>query len=111
MSYPKEFKQVIIQKALIPGAPSLMKVAQKNGIHYDTLRRWVSSYGKIISMDDNKANPMKWSPEQKLNTLIKASSMKENELGEFLRKNGLHSSTLEEWKEAFLSIFIESSLK
>lgn len=93
---------MIVQKALTPGSPGVMKVAEKNGVHYDTLRRWLKSYGNPIYMDDTKARPENWSPEQKLNTIIKTASMKENELGEFLRRNGLHSSTLEEWKQAFL---------
>jgi transposase-like protein len=44
-----------------------------------------------------------WTPEAKLEAIIKSTTMSENELGEYLRANGLHSSELEQWKQEFYS--------
>jgi CII-binding regulator of phage lambda lysogenization HflD len=38
-----------------------------------------------------------------LEAIVKTASMDENELGEYLRKNGLHSSDLEQWRKDFYS--------
>jgi len=40
-----------------------------------------------------------WTPEKKLDAVIKTASMTEQELGKFLRSNGLHSSDLDSFKE------------
>jgi transposase-like protein len=42
-----------------------------------------------------------WTPEKKLQVIAQTLNMNENELGEFLRANGLHSTDLEEWKQNF----------
>jgi transposase len=44
-----------------------------------------------------------WSPEAKLKAIAETLSMTENQLGEYLRANGLHSSDLEQWKQEFYS--------
>ena len=43
-------------------------------------------------------------PEKKLDVVIKAASMSEQELGEFLRSNGLHSSDLETMRKECLPV-------
>ena len=48
-------------------------------------------------------NQKKWTAEKKLQVIIETISLNENELGEYLRKNGLHSSDLKEWKRDCLS--------
>ena len=45
-----------------------------------------------------------WSPEAKLEAISKTAAMSENELGEFLRANGLHSTEIEEWKQDIYSL-------
>ena len=44
-----------------------------------------------------------WSPEEKLEAIIKTFSMSENERGEFLRTSGLHSTDIEQWKQDIYS--------
>jgi len=74
-----------------------MQISKELGIHHVTIRNWKKIYANISSMTDSKD----WTPEKRLEVIIKTSSMNENELGEFLRANGLHSSELEEWKQNF----------
>jgi hypothetical protein len=40
------------------------------------------------------------SPEDRFRILLEASRLSEAELGEFLRREGLHQTTLDEWREA-----------
>lgn len=47
--------------------------------------------------------PADWSPEEKFNLVIEASSVPETELGAFLRRKGVHEAQLAEWREMMLS--------
>jgi transposase-like protein len=100
--YSEDFKQMIIQKVMMPGSPGIIQISEKNGVHHDSVRRWIRSCGNESTM--KKPNKLR-SPEQKLQAIIETSSMTENELGEYLRKNGLHSADLNEWKVECLSGF------
>lgn len=76
-----------------------METAEKNGIHHTSIRNWIKSYASTSGM--KKSND--WTPEKKLEVIIKTAAMTENQRGEFLRSNGLHSSELEQWKQDFYS--------
>jgi len=58
-------------------------------------------------MDKSRNNEHKtlkqWSLEEKLDVVIKTASMNEEELGEFLRSNGLYRSDLEAFKKDLVS--------
>ena len=97
--FSEEFKSSIIQKSLLPGGPTLVELARKHDLTLSTVYGWKAKYAKSASMSKSK----KWTPEQKLEAIIQTASMNENELGEFLRKNGLHSSDLEKWRNDFYS--------
>jgi transposase len=43
-------------------------------------------------------SPRSWSAEEKYRVVIDAAAVPEAELGEFLRKKGLHAAHLEEWR-------------
>ncbi len=96
---PKEFKESLILKSLQPSGPSLVQLAEEHQIPITTLYSWKKKYANQVSMSKSK----KWSPENKLEIIKKTSSMSEAEAGEFLRKNGLRSSDLEQWEKDFYS--------
>lgn len=95
--FSEEFKASIIQKSLLPGGPSLVELARKHDLTVSTVYGWKAKYAMHSGM--SKSN--KWTPDKKLEAIIKTASMNENELGEYLRANGLHSSDLEQWKSDF----------
>ena len=45
-----------------------------------------------------KSSPKKWSTEKKMDAVIKLKTLNDQEFGEFLRSNGLHSSLVKEWE-------------
>jgi transposase len=98
-SYSQEFKQSIVQKATSPGGQSIMELSRKTGVHNTSIRYWIRTYANTSTMKKSKV----WTPEAKFEALMKTAGMSENELGEFLRSNGLHSTELAEWKQEFLS--------
>lgn len=42
--------------------------------------------------------PEDWKPEERLRAVIEAAGLADAELGEFLRRSGLHEATLAEWR-------------
>jgi len=47
--------------------------------------------------------PARWPPSERLRIVIESASLSEEELGEFLRREGLHAATLEQWRADALS--------
>lgn len=97
--HSSEFKESIVQKITMPGGPTIMQLSEKTGIHHTSIRNWIKIYANQSSMKKSK----EWTPEEKLEVIIKAASMSENELGEFLRGIGLHSIDIEQWKQDIYS--------
>lgn len=97
--HSKEFKESIVQKIMMPGGPTIMQIAEKNGLNHSSIRNWIKIYANQSSMKKSK----EWSPERKLIAVAQSLTMTENEIGEFLRSNGLHTNELEEWKQLFYS--------
>ena len=47
--------------------------------------------------------PQDWPPEEKLQAVIEAATVAEEDLGAFLRRQGLHDAQLKEWRQLVLS--------
>jgi transposase len=98
-SYSQEFKQSVVQKVTSPGGPSITEMSKSLGVHYTSIRSWVQTYANTPSMKKSK----EWTPEARLEAIIKTATMSENEFGEYLRANGLHSNQIEEWRQDIYS--------
>lgn len=76
-----------------------MMMSEKLGVHHTSIRNWMKIHGNTPDMK----KPKEWTPEDKLEAIIKTATMTENELGAYLRANGLHSEEIEQWKQDFYS--------
>lgn len=47
--------------------------------------------------------PQDWTAEEKLQALIEAAAVPEEQLGQFLRRQGLHQAQLQDWRQQVLS--------
>ncbi len=47
--------------------------------------------------------PQDWTAEEKLSVVIEAAALKDEELGEFLRRRAIHEAQLKEWRQMVLS--------
>lgn len=101
-NYSNEFKDAIRLKMLNRGSKSKTEICEESGVNLGTAIKWLQPRGTSSQMKKNKNN-RKWTPEQKLKTLMETGSLSESELGAYLRKVGLFSPQLEEWKNEFLS--------
>jgi len=100
--YSNEFKSKMVTKLLSPGGPSFTVLSEETGVHHTSLRHWVKAYANGKGMTKKSKTTSRLTPEEKFQILLETASLKDNQLGDYLRKKGLHSAQLEEWKqEAF----------
>jgi len=102
VNYTESFKKNAIKKLLSSNSEGLTSIANKLGVPVSTLYGWKAKYANMPSMTKSTKNK-NYSPEEKLNILIKTSSMIEEDLGAYLRTEGLKSSDLNVFKEDLLS--------
>lgn len=75
-----------------------------------TLSRWLREASTLKSMGDRdndsqtqgSRQPRQWTAEEKLRVVLAAAQLSESQLGEFLRREGLHSAQVEEWRQVAL---------
>ncbi len=105
-TYNENFKKSCVEKLLRPDSAGLNATASKCNIPSSTLYTWKMKYASHTPMTKNKKIKTldDWTPEQKLDAAMKTYSMTDEELGQYLRSNGLHSSDLETIKKDFLSV-------
>ena len=81
----------------------MAEICDEEGVKYSTADNWVRKRKRDMSIDMKKPkSSAKYSAEQKLKILIDTGSLSEAELGAYLRKEGLFSAQLDEWKKEFL---------
>jgi len=102
--YPKERKDAIINKMLPPQSMTVPALAQLENIPLGTLYTWRTQHlnhpcKETIPMAPS--NPPQ-SASQKLAVIIETSSLNEQDLGEYCRKNGLFTSDIDNWKADFI---------
>ena len=99
--YSKAFKTSAIQKLLSPNSKGAHQLAAELGVGVSTLYAWRKESAIINTTMENKnlSTGKNWTPEEKLEAVIKTASMSEHELGEFLRSRGLYAADLKQWKK------------
>lgn len=103
--YTQGFKARMVKRMAGAEAISASALSREVGVSQSTLSRWLRSAGTVMPMggSQNKQGgaakrPRDWPPEKKLRAVVEASGLAEGELGEYLRKKGLHTAELEEWR-------------
>ncbi len=114
MVHSEKFKARMVAKMVGPHAISANALSQQVGIGQPTLSRWLREARTVSGMLNSKKSrgsrtkktpgqPQGWSPEEKSRVVVESRGLSEEELGAFLRKEGLHLAQLEEWSEAMHS--------
>lgn len=106
--YSQEFKDAIVSKIINRGEDSIAQVCAKEGVNQSSAYSWLN---RDIPSDMKKKNPKtkKWSAKDKLKAVSDTAGLSEVEIGAYLRKEGLHSQQLEEWRNQVLSSLTSSS--
>jgi transposase len=101
MEYSAAFKTEMVRKMTRPNARTAKDLEQETGVHQTTLSRWKREAGKVDSMSTKKKKqkrPADRTPDEKLALVLEANQIADEELGEFLRRNGLHEADLTRWR-------------
>jgi transposase-like protein len=99
--YPEEFKRGMVSKMVGPEKRSATSLSKEVDIPQATLSNWLREYAPDNGKDKAR-RPRDWSAEEKLRALTETASLKEAELGEYLRRHGLHSVHLEQWRREII---------
>lgn len=91
------------------GDSSIQAICDQEGVNLSSASNWIRVRGKSTEMK-KKTSSLKRSGEDKLKALIETAALSESDLGAYLRKEGLYTHNLEEWKAEFIS-FTNSSHK
>ena len=99
MNYPTGFKARMVQRMAGPRAVTAVALSKETGVSQPTLSRWLREASSVSDMGNlEPREPKKWTPEEKLRVVLEASSLTEQQLGDLLRREGLHTAQLEEWR-------------
>jgi transposase-like protein len=111
MKYSEQFKTRIVSKLVGPDALSANALSGEVGISQATLSRWLREAGTVPVMA-KKQHPRKdttvdkplqdWPVEERLRVVVEALALTDDELGAFLRREGLHQAQLDSWTAAAL---------
>jgi len=107
MRYSQEVKDAIVAKVLSRGSRSIEEICKQEGICTQTVGNWLRIRAKVTGMKNSKENK-KWSAEEKLKALIETNALAENDFGMYLRREGLYSHQVTEWRTDVLKSLDES---
>ena len=101
MQYSEKFKARMIAMLLPPNARSAMSLSREVGVPQSTLSRWLrdAKLRPMAKRIKTKKSTRRWSPEEKIRVVLEAAALSGEELGAFLRREGLHDADLERFRQ------------
>ena len=100
--FSKKFKEAIVKKLISRGNKTLEQFCNENNLAFSSVSRWQSQCANVLEMK-HKKDKSKYSGENILKIISETFSLNEEDLGIYLRKNGLHSNQLTEWRSSVLA--------
>lgn len=100
--YSEAYKEQFLREALRPGGRGPYALARERGLSNGLVYRWVHDARKLGGMSDTPRRPDDFSPQDKLRVVNDAARLNDSELGEFLRREGVHADDLTRWREEAL---------
>jgi transposase len=107
-NYTDGFKARMVRRMIGTERISASSLSGEVGVAQPTLSRWAREARTIAPMNQKKNNrnsstpPHRWTAEEKLDAVLEAASLSDDELGAFLRRRGLHEAQLREWRAIVL---------
>ena len=112
MTYTDGFKANLVRRMASPNGISASALALEVGVPQQSLSRWLREASAVNQPDNSSITPESQMPpkrpqdrsaEEKLKIVIEAGMVPEEQLGAFLRRNGIHEAQLREWRSLMLS--------
>lgn len=99
-------RAALVKRLLSPGGPTLTALSLETGISKQSLSKWRKDAHKLPLMasedEEGKVVPMPrtWTVEDKGRIVAEAGGLSGEELGAYLRREGVHPEQLAMWRRA-----------
>ena len=100
--YSESFKARMVQR-MVSEPIRVTDLARECGVSRKTLSRWQREVRTVATMGGHSSSPRDRSAEQKLKLVVESLSLSDAELGEFLRREGVHEAELRRWRSLLVS--------
>lgn len=103
--YSQKFRLGMVRRMIGPDRMSATALAAETGVPQPTLSRWLRETGNVPDMKNDSEPPVaapERTPQEKFRLLSEAQLLSGEELGAFLRREGLHEADLDAWRAAAL---------
>jgi transposase len=107
--YTDSFKAKMVQRLSPPNAITAMSLSKEVGVSQSQLSRWLRMARTVVPMSKDRpsdrvvqASGSVRSASEKLRIVMAAAALAPDELGAFLRREGVHEAELEQWRAAVL---------
>ena len=107
MRYSLAFKEKVVKRILPPNDESVRVVAKEIGVSENSIYIWIKKLKEGTLGKDGDVYPSKRQPKEKLRLLLEGKNIPDENQGEWLRKNGLHSEHLHQAFEQELREIVE----
>ena len=101
-AYSKSFKEKVVKRLLEPEV-IIAEVERWSGVSDTTLSRWRAEALSLPMMASSKKTGRgrrRWTAVEKAQILARASELEGEQLGAYLREQGVHPTQLEAWRKA-----------
>ena len=100
MKYSTGFKNSVLKKVLPPENRPISEVCKETGVSDQTIRNWLKLLkDDNLNVSDGEISPEYRNPSEKMTLLLEGRSIESGKIGEWLRKNGLHTEHLSLWEQ------------
>lgn len=109
--YTEAFKRKMVQRMLLPSGPSASRLSQEVGVSQTALSRWLRQARRIGEAGQGdqaetigggnamKKRPQDWTTQEKLRVVLETGDLAGEELGAYLRRQGIHEAVLRQWRK------------
>lgn len=94
--YSSVFRERALRRLVGPDATSANLLASEIGVSQSTLSRWLRDAANVGGMSRHPDQPR--SAREKLRAVIATATLSEQELGAYLRQEGLHEADVRQWR-------------
>ena len=97
----------MVQRMTPPDAISAMRLSKEVGVSQSQLSRWLRDARTVVPMakgrrPDRVVEGTTRTAEEKVRIVMEAAAIPPNELGAYLRREGVHEAELAQWRAAVL---------
>ena len=107
--YSAQFRNNVLRKVLPPEDQSVYEVSKETGVSVQTIHTWMKKVRDgTYQPEEGAVKPKDRSSKEKFNLLLEYSSLQEEQTGEWLRENGVHSEYIPLWEQELKDLMSKS---